>query len=528
MAALATPLPGPGPAGLALERLEGGFDRAFGQRLNPWRHLGALAFFCFWVCAASGIWIYVAFDTSATGAWASVAALDRGDFPLGAFARALHRYSADAMVVVVAAHLVRELARRHHATFRRHAWVTGVLLPLPLLAAGIGGYWLPWDQLALWSLTATTEWLDAIPLFDGALTRNVIDAGQVNDRLFSLFIFLHIGIPLALLATMWAHIQRVSPARTQPPRALAAGTLAALAALSLAVPLELLPPADLSRIPSRLPVDWFYLFAHPAMAALSPGGLWAVALAAFAVLAAMPFASRIPRAPAARVNLANCNGCARCFADCPFGAVTMVPRSDGRAHPREARVDPGLCAGCGICTGACPSSTPFRRGERLVTGIDMPSLPIGEAREALEQRARTLEGDARIVVFGCRWGADTASLERPDTVAIGLLCAAMTPPSFIEYALRAGADGVLVAGCREGDCEFRVGSELAIARLAGERAPALRPSVPRERVRLAFAGRTDGARLRAELEEFRHHLRRLQPGAAPPGLPPRRQEPRHG
>jgi len=228
------------------------------------------------------------------------------------------------------------------------------------------------------------------------------------------------------------------------------------------------------------------------------------------------------------VNLANCNGCARCFADCPFGAVTMAPRSDGRPHPREARVDPMLCAGCGICTGACPSSTPFRRGEALATGIDMPSRPIGEAREALERRARALAGETRIVVFGCRWAADAAALERADTASVEFLCAAMAPPSFVEYALRAGADGVLVAGCREGDCEFRVGAEWTTARLAGTRAPALRPSVPRERVRLAFAGRGDGASLRAALEDFRDHLRRLPPGAAQPGLPPRRQEPRHG
>ncbi len=67
----------------------------------------------------------------------------------------------------------------------------------------------------------------------------------------------------------------------------------------------------------------------------------------------------------------------------------------------------------------------------------------------------------------------------------------MVPPSFVEYALRAGADGVLVAACREGDCEFRTGDALLQARLDAQRAPALRPTVPRERVRLVPAGRTD-------------------------------------
>ncbi len=524
----ATALPAPGAAAIAVERADALVDAAFGQRLNPMRHLGALGFHFFWICCASGIWVYAGFDTSATGAWESLAAMDRGEWPLGAFARALHRYSADALVAVTALHLVRETARRHYAAFRRFAWLTGLFVVVMMFGAGIGGYWLAWDQLAQWSLTATTEWFDALPVFDGALTRNVIAGEQVSDRLFSLFTFLHIGLPLAMLGAMWAHVQRVSPARTMPPAALAWGSAATLAALSLAKPLSLMPPADLGLLPARIPLDWFYLFPHPAMAWLGPGGLWAAVAAFFAVLAALPWATRVPRAPAARVNLESCNGCARCFADCPYDAVVMVPRTDGRHHPRQAKVDPMLCAGCGICTGACPSSTPFRRGEALVTGIDMPPAAIGDLRAELESRTAALEGSPRIVVFGCRWGAAAQALEDRSTATIGFLCAAMVPPSFVEYALRAGADGVLVAGCREGDCEFRTGDALLAARLAGTRRPALRPSVPRERVCLAHAGLTDVAALRSRLELFRADLARLEPRARSRTPPPKRQESRHG
>jgi coenzyme F420-reducing hydrogenase delta subunit/ferredoxin len=528
MSASAIALPAPGPAALAVERVDALLDAAFGQRLNPLRHLGALGFFFFWICCASGIWIYVGFDTSATGAWLSLSAMDRNEWPLGAISRALHRYSADALVAVTALHLARELARRHYAAFRRFAWLTGLVVLVAMFAAGIGGYWLPWDQLAQWSLTATTEWLDALPVFDGALTRNVIASQQVNDRFFSLLIFLHIGLPLAMLGAMWAHVQRVSPARTQPPRALAWGTAAMLAALCVAKPVSLMPAADLALLPARIPLDWFYLFPHPLMAWLGPDGLWVAVSAFLAGLAALPYATRLPRAPAARVNLDNCNGCARCFADCPYDAVVMVARTDGRNHPRQASVDASLCAGCGICTGACPSSTPFRRGEELATGIDMPAAPIGELRALLERRTAALAGGPRIVVFGCRWGADVAALAGADTATVELLCAAMLPPSFVEYALRAGADGVLVAGCREGDCEFRVGDALVEERLDARRLPALRPTVPRERLRRVRAGRTDLAGLQAQLDEFRAHLGRTGPRSPRHALPPKRQEKRHG
>jgi coenzyme F420-reducing hydrogenase delta subunit/ferredoxin len=345
---------------------------------------------------------------------------------------------------------------------------------------------------------------------------------------FSLFIFLHIGVPLGLLATMWAHIQRVSPARTNPPAAIAWGSAAMLALLCLWKPISLMPPADLGLLPARIPLDWFYLFPHPLMAAVGTDGLWAAVVGFLALLALLPYATRVPNAPAARVNLANCNGCARCFADCPYSAVVMVARRDARPHPRQAEVDPDLCAGCGICTGACPSSTPFRSGVALVTGIDMPSAAISDLRARLEEQTAALAGNTRIVVFGCRWGARTERLRSADTAAIELLCAAMLPPSFIEYALRAGADGVLVAACREGDCEFRLGDELLAARLAAARKPALRASVPRSRVRVVHAGRTDLETLRESLDAFRADLARPGPQLARHGLPPKRQEKHHG
>ena len=301
-----------------------------------------------------------------------------------------------------------------------------------------------------------------------------------------------------------------------------------LAALCLARPIHLMPPADLGALPARIPLDWFYLFPHPAMAWLGADGLWA------AVAAFVPGARRAALRDA-RAALARRAGEPRQLQRLRALLRRLPVRrgGDGGAHrfappSRQAQVDPDLCAGCGICTGACPSSTPFRRGEDLATGIDMPSSAIGALRSRLEARTAALAGGPRIVVFGCRWGAQALPLEDGSTAAIELPCGAMLPPSFVEYALRAGADGVLVAGCREGDCEFRVGDALTAARLAARRAPALRPSVPRERVRLVHAGRTDAAALRAHLESFRADLARLEPRAPRHAPLPKRQEKHHG
>jgi heterodisulfide reductase subunit A len=85
------------------------------------------------------------------------------------------------------------------------------------------------------------------------------------------------------------------------------------------------------------------------------------------------------------------------------------------------------------------------------------------------------------------------------------------PPSLVERALDAGADGVFVAGCREGDCAYRFGNDWTAARLAGKRAPRLRAGLWPARVRIAWVGRGDDRALRRALVDFRDDLRPERP-----------------
>ncbi|MBL8539813.1 MAG: hydrogenase iron-sulfur subunit [Betaproteobacteria bacterium] len=505
-------------AARGLDAIESLFDRCFGPRLNPWRHLGALGYFLFWIIAASGIYVYALFDTSVTGAYRSVEHMTRDQWYAAGLMRSLHRYASDAFVVVMLLHLAKEWIRGHAHGFRWFSWVTGVLLVWLAYASGIGGYWLVWDELAQFSLIATTEWLDWLPLFGDPLTRNFLTPASVGDRFFSLLIFLHIGIPLLLLLGMWIHVQRISRAATNPPRLLAWSTLATLVVLSLAYPATSHAPADLARVPAALDLDWFYLFAHPLQYATSAGTLWALAGGATLLLLLLPWVPKRARMPIAAVDLANCNGCGRCFDDCPYAAVIMEPRPGGRPQQKMPVVLADLCAGCGICAGACPSSTPFRTVADLTTGIDLPQLRIARLRAELEQRLVALTGHTKVMVFGCDHALDVRTLAAPDTGVLSLVCTAQLPPSFIEYAVRGGADGVLITGCQSGSCEYRLGNRWVEARLAGEREPHLRMNVPRERVRIVWANPVDREALVQALAGLRASLDRLDAGQRPRAL----------
>lgn len=469
---------------------------------NPWRHLGALAFLMFVACTVSGVYLYAVFDTSLAGAYESGRALDRDAFLVGRLVRGVHRYSADAFMLFTVLHLVREALRGHFRDYRAWSWISGVVLMPFIWIAGITGFWLAWDERAFLSAVATAEWLAAFPWQAALFARNFLTDASVNDRFFSLAVFLHLGVPLLALAATWVHVARLSHVRAWPPRAMTLGTLTTLAVLALAHPAQSLGRVEALAVPAAVAIDWFYFFPHVLAAAITPEGLWlACALAAIA-LVVLPWTGRAALGRAAAVDLAHCNGCARCAADCPFGAVVMVPRTDGRHHALEAQVTPALCAACGICVGACPSSNPLRRARPLASGIDLPDRPLEALRAALDSG---LDGTP-LVVFACAPGRLEPPDGRQDLAWLRVECAAMVPPSFIDYALRRGARGVLLAGCRECDCEYRLGDRWSVARMLGTRAPVLRERVPRGRVRLAWCG-PDAAALERELDALLVHPR---------------------
>ncbi|HNR22494.1 MAG TPA: cytochrome b N-terminal domain-containing protein [Steroidobacteraceae bacterium] len=497
------------PALAAWNYCERFLDALFGGALNPLRHLGALASLFFLLLAVSGVYLYAVLDTSLEGAWRSIDDLSRNQWWLGGVFRSLHRYAADAFVIVTALHLLREWLLGHYRGFRRYSWLTGVPLLMFIWISGVGGFWLNWDRLGQFSAIATAELLDWLPVFGSAFARNFLDDAAMSDRLFSLFVFVHIGVALLLLFTAWFHLHRISHAEVLPSRALAAGASATLLLLALVAPVMSQAPADLSVAQGTLAIDWLLLFMLPVMYATSPGWVWALSAGALLLLFALPFATRAARPEVARVDADNCNGCRQCFDDCPYAAITMAPHPDGKPGNEIAIVDASLCASCGICTGACPPASPFRSVEPLTPGIDMPQAPIGALRERLEARLAALHGDSRIVVFGCDHGANVGALASADVIDFSLLCTGMLPPSFIEYAARHGATGVLITGCREGGCEFRLGNRWTVERLSGERKPWLRRRAPRERLRVVWADRGEEKSLQAAVRD----LRNLPPAA---------------
>ena len=487
-------------------------DRFFGAELNPFYQLGALAFFFFWVVAGSGLYLYAFFETSITAAYSSVEYLTNEQWYLGGVMRSLHRYASDAMVLVAVLHLLREFCRDRFNGVRWFSWVSGVFLLWLIYASGIGGYWLVWDQLAQFIAIRTAEWLDWLPIFNEAMARNFLNEAHVSDRLFSLLSFLHIGIPLVLLLAMWIHIQRISQAKSNPASGLGWRVLFAMLVLSFIKPAVSMAPANLDKVATQLDLDWFYLSIYPLLDLWSPALLWLLLSGGSFLLLLLPFVHRSKATVLAEVELENCNGCERCFIDCPYSAVVMQSRTDGLPYEQEAKVNEALCVGCGICVASCPTATPFRRKGAHVAGIELSNYSVSELRERVMRTTEALNGDAKVILFSCHHGTEINTLQKSDVAVLSLPCIGFLPPSFIDFIIsRNYADGVMLSGCHSGNCFHRFGIDWMEERLANQRDPGLRKRVPRERVATCWSGAGQTKQLEKELLAFHARLISLGP-----------------
>ena len=83
---------------------------------------------------------------------------------LGSAVRMIHHWSANGMIVLAIAHMLRVFIMGAYKAPRELNWVSGVVLLTMTLLFGFTGYLLPWDQRAYWATTVGTEIAGSIPV----------------------------------------------------------------------------------------------------------------------------------------------------------------------------------------------------------------------------------------------------------------------------------------------------------------------------------------------------------------------------
>jgi len=497
--------PAPGPGARFLARVDALFDRIYGWRFNPLYQSGTIAVLLLVVLVVTGVYLLLFYRIGAPHA--SVERI-QAQWWGGRWIRSLHRFASDAALVAVGIHALRMFLRRRSWGPRALAWVSGVGLTGLFLLVAFTGFVMVWEDFGRLLAMEGARILDALPIFTEPLARAFTGERPMPGAFFFLNYFLHIAVPLGMALFLYLHLSRLARPTLLPGKGLAWGVVGGLTLLAVLFPVALHPPADPSVILDRVPGNLFFGFWLPLAQALPAAAVWGVGGALLLALLTVPVGSR-PRAAArpgaSVVEERHCTGCIQCSLDCPYEAITMVERSDGRMG-LVAHVDPALCVSCGICAGSC---APMSVGPPDRTGRDQ----LDRVRRFL---AEARPGARDVVLVACSRGAGEVdgmiSFEGARVYPVD--CVGSLHSSVVEFLVRGGAGGVLVAGCPDRDCWNREGTRWTRERLFHEREAELKPRVDRNRVALVTAGAGERAGLANELRRFQEQVAALLPPEA--------------
>jgi F420-non-reducing hydrogenase iron-sulfur subunit len=107
-----------------------------------------------------------------------------------------------------------------------------------------------------------------------------------------------------------------------------------------------------------------------------------------------------------------------------------------------------------------------------------------------------------IVALLCNWcaydGADAAGRSRldvpPQVREVRVMCSGQVDPAMVLKAFAAGADGVMVLGCKPGDCHYKAGNRQASKRMLLLRSVMAQTPVHPKRLRLDGVSAGEGDR----------------------------------
>ena len=471
-------------------------DKVFTPKYNPFYYLGAIAISFLTMIFISGVYLFIFYKIASP--YESVKYITEGQWHIGAAMRSIHRYASAGLVVTAIIHLLHVFFTDRYRHWARIAWISGIAILSAIWFTGVIGYWMVWDERAQMIAQFTTEYLDHLPIFKGMLSLSFARDQLVTGMFFFIALLVHVFVPLFLFFLLWIHVMRVSKPVLSPPRKMAYAIAGLILLLSIVKPVVNLMPANSRKIIAITGIDWFYLFFFPLINSLQVWVTWVGIVLSIALLAAIPWLIRRKRASAAVIVQDKCTGCSLCFKDCPYDAIHMRPRTDGKPFELEAIVMSERCSGCGICVGSC--------------SFDSVILPDKTAGNVLEEIKRVL-GEIRnskrpaIIGMGCSYSVAVKGTELEENVRyITLPCAGMIHRSWIEHAFSSGADGVFVLGCQMNDCQYRFGNKWVDERFAYERSPRLNRSVDKSKLRVFWLAQAQKKDLLEGLRSFEEEL----------------------
>lgn len=243
-----------------------------------WFTLGSVLLFGLAVQVVTGVALALYYAPTPDHAWDSVRFITT-ELRAGQFVRGLHYWGASVVVVAALLHLLRVVLFGSYRKPREANWIVGLILLQIILAFGLTGYLLPWDQRAYWATVVTINIAKVTPAIGewvASLLRGGPDIGALTlMRWYAMHVLV---LPALLVSLVGAHlyllrrhgisgpaIPRAGAPRSffpeQAARDLAVAAMAAIVLVALAwkgAP-ALEPPADPTASAYSPRPEWYFL-----------------------------------------------------------------------------------------------------------------------------------------------------------------------------------------------------------------------------------------------------------------------------
>ena len=172
-----------------------------------WRYVwGSTLAFAFFVQLVTGVILWAAYSPATTTAWGSVYYIQH-EMTGGWFLRGIHHFMAQAMVVLLAIHLLQVVWDGAYRAPREVNFWMGLVLMLIVLALSLTGYLLPWDQKGYWATRVATNLVGITPLVGEKAQELVVGGTNYSHATLTRFFALHAGVlPALLIGCLVVHL----------------------------------------------------------------------------------------------------------------------------------------------------------------------------------------------------------------------------------------------------------------------------------------------------------------------------------
>ena len=180
--------------------------------LNRTFGLGGMAALLLVIQILTGILLRFYYVPTPADAYNSILTL-RDQVLFGPFIRNIHYWSGVFLLIIAFLHFLRVFFTGAYQGTRRINWLFGLLLLILIILSNFTGYLLPWDQLAYWAITISTNIIGYLPLAGTSLKTLIVGGKELNAGTLQTFYTFHTALlPFLLVIIVIYHFWRVRKA----------------------------------------------------------------------------------------------------------------------------------------------------------------------------------------------------------------------------------------------------------------------------------------------------------------------------